>query len=98
MERNLFRIYHPKTFNPHNHSTFDVSEPFTVIRPAEERLIKQAARNHDKAGNKRLAIGVGVGVPLAWFVAFVVSWYTSAWYERRTLEKKGFLLKRVQLD
>ena|SRR5690242_7719378 len=98
LERNLFRIYHPKTFNPHNHSTFDVSEPFMIIRPTEERMIKKAASNNDKAGNKRLAIGVGVGVAVAWSVAFLVSWYTSAWYERRTLEKKGVLLKPAQLD
>lgn len=98
MERNLFRIYHPKTFNPHDHSTFDVSEPFTIIRPAEERMIQKAASNHDKAGKKRLVLGVGVGVAVAWFLAFLISWYTSAWYERRTLQKKGFLLKPGQAD
>ncbi|KAF2631660.1 hypothetical protein BU25DRAFT_488231 [Macroventuria anomochaeta] len=45
MERNIFRSYHPKTFNPHNGSTWDISKPFTVIREAEERMIKQADSN-----------------------------------------------------
>ncbi|KAJ8117126.1 hypothetical protein OPT61_g1598 [Boeremia exigua] len=98
MERNVFRLYHRNTFNPHNDSTWDLSEPFTVIRAAEERMIKKAASNQNKADNKKLAIGVGVGVGVAWFAAFMVSWYTSAWYQRRALEKKGYLMKIAQSD
>lgn len=69
-----------------------------VIRPWEEYMIKKAASNQKKADNKQLAIGVGVGVGLAWFVAFLVSWYTSAWYQKRVLEKKGVVLSPARLD
>ena len=98
LERNVFRLYHPKTFNPHDNRTWDLSEPFMVIKPSEEYMIKKAVSNQKKADNKRLAIGVSVGVALAWFVAFLVSWYTSAWYQRRVLEKKGALLSPARLD
>ena len=98
MQRNVFRLYHPETFNPHNSTTWDLSEPFTVIRPEDEAMIKKAASNQREADNKKLAIGVGVGVIVAWFVAFLVSWHISAWVERRSLEKKGFLLKPTQTD
>lgn len=69
-----------------------------VIRPSEENMIKKAASKQKKADNKQLAIGVGVGVVVAWFVAFLVSWYTSAWYQRRVLERKGFVLSPARLD
>ena len=98
MERNVFRLYHPNTFDPHNSTTWDLSDAFSVIRPAEENMIKRAAYNQKKADNKKLAIGVGVGVAVTWFVAFLVSWYTSAWFERRSLEKKGLLFTPAQLD
>jgi hypothetical protein len=93
MERNVFRLYHPKTFNPHNATTWDLTEPFSVIRPEEERMIKKAKANQSKSDNKKLALGVGLGVGLAWFVAFLVSWYTSAWNERRKMKNKGVQLE-----
>ncbi|KAF3045080.1 hypothetical protein E8E12_008042 [Didymella heteroderae] len=98
LERNVFRLYHPKTFNPHNSTTWDLSEPFMVIRPWEENMIKKAASNQKKADRKQLAIGVGVGVGVAWFVAFSVAWYVSAWYQRKVLENKGFVLSPARLD
>ncbi|KAF3052123.1 hypothetical protein E8E11_011047 [Didymella keratinophila] len=79
LKRNVFRLYHPKTFNPHNSTTWDLSEPFM-------------------ADHKQLAIGVGVGVGVTWFVAFLVAWYTSAWYQKRVLEKNGFVLSLARLD
>lgn len=69
-----------------------------VIRPWEENMIKKAASNQKKADNKQLAVGVGVGAGVAWFVAFLVSWYTSAWYHRRVLERKGVVLSPARLD
>lgn len=98
LERNVFRLYHPATFNPHNSTTWDLSEPFMVIRPWEENMIKRAASNQKSADNKQLAIGVGVGVGVAWFVAFLASWYTSAWYQKRMFEKKGLVLSPTRLE
>lgn len=69
-----------------------------VIRPWEENMIKKAASNQKNADNKKLAIGVGVGVGVAWIVAFLVAWFASAWYQRRVLEQKGFMLSPARLD
>jgi hypothetical protein len=93
LERNVLRIYHPSTFDPKNATTYDMSDAFHVIRPQEDSMIKRASRNAQRVGNKKLTIGVTVGVAASWFVAFLVSWYTSAWFERRSLAKKGLLLK-----
>ena len=93
MERNVFRLYHPKTFDPKNATTYDLSEPFHVIRSFEKDMINRAAENKGNADKKKLAIGVGVGVGVSWFVAFLVSWYTSAWFERRRLAKRGVALE-----
>lgn len=89
MERNAFRIYHPKTFDLRNESTWDMSEGFSVIRGTEEAMIKRAALNHIQAGKKKLAIGVGVGVSVSWFVSFFLAWFTSAWYQKRILARNG---------
>lgn len=93
MERNVFRLYHPKTFNPHDSTTYDLSGPFAVIRGAEERMIRKAISNKGKAEKKKLAIGLGVGITATWIVAFLVSWFTSAWYQKMSMEKKGVLLE-----
>lgn len=98
LERNIFRLYHSKTFNPHNSTTYDLSEPFMVIRPWEENMIKKAVSNQKNADNNKLAIGVGVGVGMAWVAAFLVAWFASAWYQRRVLENKGFVLSPARLD
>ena len=98
MERNAFRIYHPSTFDPRNESTWDMSEGFSVIREAEEAMIRRAAENHIQSGKKKLAIGVGVGVTVSWFVAFLVAWFTGAWFQKRMLVKKGYWIKIVGTD
>ena len=98
MERNAFRIYHPNTFDPRNGSTWDMSEGFSVIREAEEAMISRAAENHIQSGKKKLAIGVGVGVTVSWFVAFLVAWFTSAWFQKRMLVKKGYWIRIVGTD
>lgn len=93
MERNVFRLYHPKTFDPKNATTYDLSDPFRVIRSLESSMIDWAVENKGKADKKKLAIGVGVGVGASWFMAFLVSWYTSAWFERRRQAKRGVALE-----
>lgn len=92
MERNVFRLYHPKTFDPKNATTYDVSVPFHVMRHWEQGMINKAVENKGSADNKKLAIGVCLGVVFSGTVAFMVSWYTSAWFNRRRLAKTGPLL------
>ncbi|KAJ4383618.1 hypothetical protein N0V86_001673 [Didymella sp. IMI 355093] len=98
LERNVFRLYHPKTFNPHNSSTWDLSEPFMVVRPWEDEMIRKAARNQKSADDKRLAVGLGVGISGAWVVAFVVAWYASAWWQKRGLEGRVVVRNPVRLE
>lgn len=93
MERNAFRLYNPKTFDPHNSTTWDVSVPFSVIRPEEQRMVNRAKYNQRKSDNKRLGLGVGLGVGLSLIVAYLVAWYTSAWNERRKLSKRSVALE-----
>lgn len=93
MERNVLRLYHPKTFDPKNATTYDLSEPFHVIRSFEARMISRAVENKGKADKKKLAIGVGVGVSVSVVVTFLVSWYTSAWFEGRRLSRRGVALE-----
>lgn len=55
-------------------------------------MINKAVENKGSADNKKLAIGVCLGVVFSGTVAFMVSWYTSAWFNRRRLAKTGPLL------
>ena len=90
-ERNIFRIYHPKTFDPKNESTWDISSPFSVIRLEEDAMIRRAGREEKKVGDRRLARGVGIGVAVAWTVAFVVAWFAGRWFQKRQLQRTGLL-------
>lgn len=95
--RNVFRIYHPNTFDPRNSTTYDLSDPFTMIREEDDNMLRKRGYNRDEAAKKKLAIGVGVGVVATWFVAFLVSWFMSAWFTKRSLQKQGLIYKNVQV-
>jgi hypothetical protein len=97
-ERNAFRIYHPNTFDPKNESTWDMSSAFSVIRPWDDAMIRHVRDEEKKSGERKLAMGVGVGVAVAWTVAFVIAWFAGSWFQKRQLRRKGLLYKTSQQD
>jgi hypothetical protein len=93
-ERNIFRIYHPKTFDPKNESTWDMSAPFSMLRPEEYAMILYAQGEGRKSSDRtKLVRGLSVGIAVAWTVAFVVAWFAGGWFQKRQLQKKGLLFK-----
>jgi hypothetical protein len=67
-----------------------------VIRPWEDAMIQHVKGEEKKNGKRKLATGVGVGVAVAWTVAFVVAWFAGGWFQKRQLRKKGLLSKTTQ--
>lgn len=54
-------------------------------------MIRRAGREEKKVGDRRLARGVGIGVAVAWTVAFVVAWFAGRWFQKRQLQRTGLL-------
>ena len=61
-------------------------------------MILHAQGEGRKSDDRKLVTGLGVGVAVAWTVAFVVAWFAGGWFQKRQLQRKALLFKTTQQD